>query len=163
MSGEHFVSWDEKPYRSRCKNLKCQFFTHLFCLTCKVHFCITAKRNCFLEHHRRLMMMPVNTLGRSSSKKSKQKTTPLTETKKKGSDKRVINSGITKRSNVQQKKKIEVVNSATTRLERRAKGAKQIICTEEPKRTSSQHLQFMSMLNLAPVVRKSARLSLKSI
>lgn len=47
----HFALYDTKSFRSRCKMPGCTRFSHLFCEECKVHLCITSKRNCFYKYH----------------------------------------------------------------------------------------------------------------
>lgn len=47
----HWVLYDDKNCRSRCKLPNCKFFSHLYCQKCDKHFCLTSKRNCFYDYH----------------------------------------------------------------------------------------------------------------
>lgn len=47
----HWVIYDDKNSRSRCKLPTCKFFSHLYCQKCDTHLCLTSKRNCFYKYH----------------------------------------------------------------------------------------------------------------
>lgn len=47
---EHWPLLDKNQSRSRCKKAGCDGFTHIFCLICETHYCITSTRNCFAFH-----------------------------------------------------------------------------------------------------------------
>lgn len=47
----HWVEFDTKSSRSRCKLNGCDGFTHAFCTKCKVHLCCFVNRNCFHTYH----------------------------------------------------------------------------------------------------------------
>lgn len=160
MSGGHFAMWDDKPFRSRCKNENCKFFTHLFCVMCKVHLCITAKRNCFYDHHHRPLNKKDtsrrNTLvkipGQKPCKRSKQTTKPVTVADEKGSGRRHTEGCVSKCPKRRQNEQIELVNNdRTTRSGRRKTSVKKITYPGKPKRTSLQQLNFMSMVGLIPM------------
>lgn len=48
---DHLPQFDQKKDATRCKNKCCKGKTHVFCLKCNVHLCLSSKRNCFFEFH----------------------------------------------------------------------------------------------------------------
>lgn len=46
----HWLIFDDKTSRSRCKLTDCDQFTHACCTKCDKHFCLTSDRNCFASH-----------------------------------------------------------------------------------------------------------------
>lgn len=46
----HLPIHDQKHSAGRCA-FKCGQKTHWLCTKCRVHLCLTTKRNCFLEFH----------------------------------------------------------------------------------------------------------------
>lgn len=46
----HWLKFDDKKSRSRCKLDGCDGFTHAYCTKCDTHFCFTSTRNCFQYH-----------------------------------------------------------------------------------------------------------------
>lgn len=49
---DHLPEFDDKEEPTRCKNTNCgKFRSHWFCKKCKVHLCLTSKRNCFSSFH----------------------------------------------------------------------------------------------------------------
>lgn len=49
---DHLAEHDSKIQPTRCKKNKCSGRTFFYCSKCKVHLCITKKKNCFAEFHR---------------------------------------------------------------------------------------------------------------
>lgn len=47
----HWVKFDKKHSRSRCKMSGCKNFTHAFCTKCEIHLCCSVNHNCFLAYH----------------------------------------------------------------------------------------------------------------
>lgn len=47
----HWVEFDRKPSRSRCKFFGCKNFTHAYCCKCDVHLCCSVNHNCFRAFH----------------------------------------------------------------------------------------------------------------
>lgn len=47
----HIPEIDEKDFASRCKFPGCSGRSRTFCLKCKVHLCLSKKKNCFLKFH----------------------------------------------------------------------------------------------------------------
>lgn len=60
----HWVEFDGKPSRSRCKLSGCDGFTHVICRKCDVHLCCKPNRNCFQNFHTK------NQMGIEKQKKS---------------------------------------------------------------------------------------------
>lgn len=49
----HFPSY--KPKKNRCRAKQCKNgFTTMTCMKCNVWLCLTAKKNCFFDYHRKM-------------------------------------------------------------------------------------------------------------
>lgn len=48
----HWVEFDKKKSRSRCKLADCNGFTHAHCTKCKLSLCCSVNRNCFRKFHK---------------------------------------------------------------------------------------------------------------
>lgn len=49
---DHWIEFDKKPSRSRCKLTGCKNFTHAFCTKCEINLCCSLNRNCFRFFHK---------------------------------------------------------------------------------------------------------------
>lgn len=49
---DHWVDFDKKNSRSRCKFTGCDGFTHAYCTKCEIHLCCSVNRNCYREFHK---------------------------------------------------------------------------------------------------------------
>lgn len=49
---DHMPFLDDNKEGKRCKN-NCNKRTHFYCDKCKVHLCLTKKKNCFASYHRK--------------------------------------------------------------------------------------------------------------
>lgn len=67
---DHWVLYDDKKCRSRCKMANCVFFSHWFCQKCRVNLCVTSKRNCFYEYHHQLTEEKQITKNQQGKKKA---------------------------------------------------------------------------------------------
>lgn len=48
---DHWVEFDKKKSRSRCKLVDCNGFTHGYCTKCMIYLCCSVNRNCFRKFH----------------------------------------------------------------------------------------------------------------
>jgi len=48
---DHLPQFDDLEYATLCKNEGCSKKSHVICRKCKIHLCVTSKRNCFYEYH----------------------------------------------------------------------------------------------------------------
>lgn len=48
---DHLPQVDKKNDATRCKNKGCKGKTHVFCVKCNVHLCLSSNRNCYFDFH----------------------------------------------------------------------------------------------------------------
>lgn len=54
----HFPKFDSKENPTRCKKENCGLRTHMYCVKCNVHLCISRDRDCFKDFH--VLVLPQN-------------------------------------------------------------------------------------------------------
>lgn len=130
----------------------CTRFSHLFCEECKVHLCITSKRNCFYKYHHSSQPQENNTAHQAKLAKNSHQTIESTKANDLRSSRRRT-SGVVKKqdkntlkrtaTNIGAKKKSSCRHN--TRSQVRAVAAKELITAES---SQSQKESFMEQIGL---------------
>lgn len=84
----HLPLHDDKNFRSRCKLPGCSFFSHLFCEICKVHLCLTSKRNCYYDYHSNSRLKGNNNTRQKKTTKDSRRRFPIETANEKCSGRR---------------------------------------------------------------------------
>lgn len=140
----HFALYDTKSFRSRCKMPGCTRFSHLYCEDCKVHLCITSKRNCFYKYHHDSQPKENAACQNKQTKDSRQTIeTANADANEKRSSQRPTSGIVSKRKKciltriaTSTRAKLKSSCSHNTRSQMRAEAAKQLIIArglESPK------------------------------
>lgn len=166
---DHFPIFDSiKPFRSRCKLPGCIYFSSFLCENCRVHLCITSKRNCFYDYHHQQTIRNEASCQNKRAKKSRQTIESVTVTNGERTGRRLTESNATESPKCRQNKRkneLKVVKiSRKTRLVRRTMCAERLerraMCAESAtsrnyfiSTRSSKKMDFMSSIGLARVER----------
>lgn len=147
----HFALYDTKLHRSRCKMPGCTHFSHLFCEECKVHLCITSKRNCFYEYHHNSQPEENNTARQNKPMKGSRQTIKAANVKKDRSGRRRTSDVVNNQkmcSSAKKKNSSQHVFEYKTRNQENkcAKTARELAVTES---SESQKEIFMTKIGLA--------------
>lgn len=152
-SKKYFALQNTKSFRSRCKMPGCTKFSHLLCEECKVHLCITSKRNCFYKYHHNNHPEKNDTARQNKSKKGSRHSTKTTHANEQCSGQRRSSGAVNKQkkctititsTSAQKRSSCQRVFEYTTRSQMCEKVARELIVAESPE---SQKEIFMTKID----------------